>query len=249
LDLSSWSVTVNDLLHQVVEAHGGLRRWRELSVVRASIVTGGTLWGTKGLVQDPAPREMTVSLHTQRSSVCPYGSPDQRTNFSPDRIAIEKLDGTVVAQRLDPRASFAGHRFDTPWDPLHRAYFNGYALWLYLTTPLSLAALPGITAIEIDPVRDGDQMLRGLQVTYPSGFASHSPQEEFYFDEDFLLRRHDYRVEDAGGVPAANYVENLVDIQGIKVGTTRRVYRTDTQNDPVTNEPVVTIDLRDIRYE
>jgi hypothetical protein len=42
--------------------------------------------------------------------------------FTPDRIAIEKLDGTVVAERRDPRDSFAG-----PWDALHRAYFNGEA--------------------------------------------------------------------------------------------------------------------------
>ena len=28
---------------------------------------------------------------------------------------------------------------NTPWDPLHRAYFNGEALWTYLTTPFLLA--------------------------------------------------------------------------------------------------------------
>jgi hypothetical protein len=37
---------------------------------------------------------MTVWLHEERSSVTPYGAPDQRTMFTPDRIAIEKLDGT-----------------------------------------------------------------------------------------------------------------------------------------------------------
>jgi hypothetical protein len=48
--------------------------------------------------------------------------------FTPDRIAIEKLDGTVVAERHAPRDSFAGHQMSTPWDPLHRAYFNGEAV-------------------------------------------------------------------------------------------------------------------------
>jgi hypothetical protein len=37
---------------------------------------------------------MTVWLHEERSSVTPYGAADQRTMFTPDRIAIEKLDGT-----------------------------------------------------------------------------------------------------------------------------------------------------------
>jgi hypothetical protein len=57
----------------------------------------------------------------------PYGAPDQRTMFTPERITIEKLDGTLVAERLAPRDSFAGHQMHTPWDPLHRAYFNGEA--------------------------------------------------------------------------------------------------------------------------
>jgi hypothetical protein len=113
---------MGELLDQVLDAHGGLDRWRSLSTVEASIVTGGELWGVKGLVQDPAPRRMTVSLHEQRASVHPFGAPDQRTAFTPDRIAIEKLDGTLVAERLDPKASFAGHGLTTPWDALHRAY-------------------------------------------------------------------------------------------------------------------------------
>src|SRR3984893_1316864 len=44
--------------------------------------------------------------------------------FTPDRIAIEKLDGTLVAERQAPRDSFAGHQIISPWDGLNRAYFN-----------------------------------------------------------------------------------------------------------------------------
>ncbi|HYB39162.1 MAG TPA: hypothetical protein VEF72_27860 [Mycobacterium sp.] len=70
----------------------------------------------------------------------PFGAADQKTNFTPDRIAIEKLDRRVVAERKNPRESFAGHGLTTPWDPLQRAYFNGYALWTYLTTPFLMAS-------------------------------------------------------------------------------------------------------------
>lgn len=59
--------------------------------------------------------------------------------FTPQRISIEKLDGRVVAERRAPKDSFAGHQMNTPWDELHRAYFNGEALWTYLTTPFLLA--------------------------------------------------------------------------------------------------------------
>jgi hypothetical protein len=56
-----------------------------------------------------------------------------------DRIAIERLDGTLVAERHAPRDSFAGHQMSTPWDALHLAYFNSEALWTYFTTPFLLA--------------------------------------------------------------------------------------------------------------
>jgi hypothetical protein len=90
-----------------------LERWRRYSRVEATIITGGGLSPLKGLLQDRNPRRMTVWLHEERSSVTPYGAPDQRTMFTPERIAIEKLDGTVVVQRYAPR-SFAGHQMHTP---------------------------------------------------------------------------------------------------------------------------------------
>src|SRR5688572_23267151 len=141
---------MNEMLSDIVRAHGGFSRWRALSRVQATIVTGGSFWALKGLVQDSDPRRMTVSLHQQRSSLRPFGDPDWHTDFTPERIAIVRKDGGVVAQRDDPRAAFAGHEMSTAWDALHRAYFNGYALWLYLTTPFLLAR-EGVKAYEIEP--------------------------------------------------------------------------------------------------
>jgi hypothetical protein len=82
---------------------------------------------------------MTVDLHREWGSVDRFGDPDWRTDFTPDRIAIVARDGTTIAERADPRAAFTGHTLTTPWDPLHRGYVNGYALWNYMTTPFVLA--------------------------------------------------------------------------------------------------------------
>jgi hypothetical protein len=72
---------------------------REYERVDATIVSGGGLFPLKGVLQDSNPRRMTVWLHEERSSVLPYGAPDQRTMFTLHRIAIEKLDDTLVAER------------------------------------------------------------------------------------------------------------------------------------------------------
>jgi hypothetical protein len=89
---------MNQLLANVLDAHGGLNRWNNYQKVEASIVTGGGFFDLKGMLQDSTPRRMSVWLHEERSSVLPFGAPDQRTMFTPERIAIEKLDGTVVAE-------------------------------------------------------------------------------------------------------------------------------------------------------
>lgn len=128
LTLSEKTIS-NDLLSKIIEAHGGVDRWDGYEKVEATIVSGGGFFPLKGVLQDSNPRRMTVWLHEERSSVIPYGAPDQRTMFTPERIAIEKVDGTLVAERRAPKDSFAGHQINTPWDALHRAYFNGEALW------------------------------------------------------------------------------------------------------------------------
>jgi hypothetical protein len=115
---------MNELLSDIVRAHGGFSRWRALNQVEATIVWGGGLWALKGLVQDPHPRRMTVALHQQRAALAPFGDPDWHTEYTPDRIAILRSDGSIVAERNNPRTAFACHGTKTAWDPLHRAYLT-----------------------------------------------------------------------------------------------------------------------------
>src|SRR5262244_3357444 len=147
---------MNQLLANVLDAHGGIKRWYEFQKVEATIVTGGGFFALKGMPQDSTPRRMSVWLHEERSSVLPFGAPDQRTMFTPERIAIEKLDGAMVAERYAPKDSFAGHQMSTPWDSLQRAYFNGEALWTYLTTPFAFA-MNGVRAEEAEPWKEGTE--------------------------------------------------------------------------------------------
>lgn len=71
--------------------------------VEATIVSGEGLFPLNGVPQDSNPSRLTVWLHEERSSVLPSGAPDQRTIFTPERIAVEKVDGTPVAERIAPK--------------------------------------------------------------------------------------------------------------------------------------------------
>jgi hypothetical protein len=238
---------MKNLLSDILAAHGGLERWNALHKVEATIVTGGTFWGMKGLVQDANPRRMTVRLHDEIASVTPFGAADQRTYFTPGRIAIEKLDGTVVAERSDPRASFAGHEKLTPWDPLHRAYFNGYALWTYLTTPF-LLAMKGVEVSEIDPWPEGKETWRVVRARFPQTIATHSEIQDFFFGEDLLLRRHDYNVDVAGGFDAAQLVFDYAEADGIRLPTRRLAYTRGADHRPNVDPLMVSIDISDIHF-
>jgi hypothetical protein len=239
---------MNQLLANVLEAHGGLNRWNNYQKVEASIVTGGGFFALKGMLQDSTARRMSVWLHEERSSVLPFGAPDQRTMFTPERIAIEKLDGTVVAERHAPKDSFAGHQMSTPWDPLHRAYFNGEALWTYLTTPFVLA-MEGVQVEETEPWKEGAETWRVLRAYFPGSIETHSLIQDFFFGErDFMLRRHDYNVNIAGGFPAAQLTSNYAEANGIHLPTRRRAYTRGPDRRPIQEMLMVSIDFNEVRF-
>lgn len=84
------------LLNDIIEAHGGLSQWKRFNKLEAQIVSGGKLFELKGVPQDSTARQMIVWLHEQIASVYPFGGPDQRSSFSPGRVAIETLNGNVI---------------------------------------------------------------------------------------------------------------------------------------------------------
>lgn len=237
---------MNELLQSVLHAHGGLERFRRFETVSATVVTGGELWPSKGIVMDAFARRASAATGREWSSVTPFGNPGWVMDFVPERIEVRDEHGKVVAERDAPRAAFAGHERHTPWDPLHRAYFNGYALWTYLTSPF-LLAMPGIEVQEIAPWMEAGQRWRVLRATFPPAIATHSMQQDFYFDGDFLLRRHDYQVEVAGGLPAAQYIDDLRACDGFMFPGKRRAYPRLDNGEPEREHVLVAIDLSDYR--
>jgi len=239
---------MNDLATLAINAHGGLDRWRQLKTVSARLLQGGVLWQLKGQGGVLDDVRLTVDLRKEWASHRPFGQPNRHSSFEPGRVAIEKNGGEVVEERANPRESFTGHKFDTPWDSLHLAYFAGYAMWTYMNTPF-LFSLAGVESDELESCQENGETLRRLKVTFPESIATHSAEQTFYFNRQGRLKRHDYEVDIAGGAPAAHYVSGLTDVSGILVPTKHMIYPRQPDGNAAPAPLVVSIDISDIEFK
>jgi hypothetical protein len=238
---------MNDLAQLTINAHGGTQRWRQFAYVSAHVRARGVLWTLKhqqGVLDDVTVR---VALHREWASHTPFVESNARTSFEPHRVALETTQGRVIEERLNPRASFAGHEMETPWDRLQLAYFAGYAMWTYLSTPF-LLTMDGVSSEELSPWREDGETWRRLKVIFPMGIATHSTVQTFYIGSDGLLKRHDYSVEISGDSPAAHYVHDYRETSGILVPTRRRVFRRRPDGTSVRDPFLVTLDLSDVEF-
>jgi hypothetical protein len=238
---------VNDLLEAVLEAHGGLERWNQLNNVSARLSQDGVLWALKGQAGVLDDVGVTADLHEERASHRPFGADDRHSSFTPERVAIETDDGAVIEELDDPRASFARHTAETPWSTLQLAYFAGYAMWTYLTQPFTFA-LPGFETSELGPWdEDGEQWQR-LRVIWPSYLATHSTEQTLYFNDDYLLARHDYEVQISGGTRAAHYVYAYDEVAGIRLPTKHRIFPRNPDGRSLPEPLIVSIDLSEVSF-
>ena len=238
---------MSDLLDTAIEASGGLERWIQLDSVSARLIQGGALWGLKGQAGVLDDVVVTASLHEERVSHRPFGAPDRHSAFTPERVAILNGDGTVLEALDQPRSSFAGHAFETPWTTLQLAYFVGTAMWTYLTQPFTFT-LPGFQTSELEPWDEAGQQLRRLRVVWPSSLATHSSEQTLYFGADGLLARHDYDVEISGGTSAAHYVSDYDEVAGIKLPTKHRIFPRTPDGQSLAEPLFVSIDLSEIAF-
>ncbi|MCO8277558.1 hypothetical protein M1L60_43965 [Actinoplanes sp. TRM 88003] len=237
---------MSDLLDEVLAAYGGRAAWERASQITARQFFGGALWALKGHPGALDDVQVTVNLHREHTRQEPFFADGHHTDFTPDRIAVEDDNGAVVEELLDPRASFAGHDFATPWTRLQLAYFSGYAMWTYVTEPISLT-FPGVRADEIGGWIEDGRDFRRLVITYPDDIATHSSRQTLYIGDDGLIHRRDYTVDIAGKTPAAEYTSSFVEVSGLTIPTTRMIYPHDENGARVPEPLVVSIHLTDIK--
>jgi hypothetical protein len=137
---------MRDLQQQVIEAHGGLDRFRQFSFLTARLHQFGILWDLKGKPDVLAHANVRVDLRKEEVSHWPFHPTQNLSRFTPDEVRIETPAGEVIESLPKPRASFAGFAMETHWSDPQLAYFSGYTMWTYLTSPFILAQ-PGVDAL------------------------------------------------------------------------------------------------------
>ncbi len=235
---------MNDLLQLAVNAHGGLKRWNEISSVTVPASLTGAIWFVKS--QGDYLKDIVMTVDTKKERlITEFPGQDKRFIFEPERIVMERRDGTLIQARDQPEQSFVGQQRETPWDDLHVAYFQGEALWTYLNTPF-LYTQPGFSSEEITSIEVEGESWRRLKVTFPDYIKSHTREQISCFGPDGLLRRHDYTVDILGGATGLNYASNYRDIDGIIFPTKRRIYAYEGNYQLVPEPLLVKIDMGEI---
>lgn len=234
------------LLDLVLRAHGGIERWRRARTIRARLSMGGPTWTALGQERTFADLELAVDVHEQRTVFTGFTGPGLRGVYTPGRVAIEDLDGTVLRERHAPREAFPPRDRDTRWDSLHSLYFAGYGMWNYLTTPY-LLTLPGFRTEELEPWQSGDERWRRLRVTFPANIATHSAEQIFHFDESGLQRRVDYAPYVMGNRAAAHHTEAHRTVSGLVFPTHR--YVLPVLESGLGPAPTIVVDLVDITVD
>ena len=235
---------MNDLLQTAVTAHGGLERWHDLNTIKVAASITGAIWFVKS--QGDYLKNVVMTADTKQEKLTTdFPGQDTRFVFQPQKLVMERVDGTEIEIREDPETSFAGQKRETPWDDLHVAYFQGEALWTYLTTPF-LYTFEGFQTEEISPIHVDGEIWRRLKVTFPEYVKSHSHEQISCFGPDGLLRRHDYTVDILGGATGLNYASQYRNVNGIVFPTKRRIYAYEGDYRLVPEPLLVSIDMAEI---
>jgi hypothetical protein len=230
----------------VLEAHGGLERWRSAREIRVHARSGGFLLRTRFPGNRMAEYDLRVTVAEPRAEFSPFPEAGKRTVFELGSARVEEGDGEVIEARDDPRSAFsglAGVRRNFRWDPLDATYFAGYAMWNYLTTPFLLTR-DGMTVREGEPWTEGEETWRRMVVEFAPALDTHSRGQTFFVDRSGLIRRHDYTAEPVGGwARAAHYCFDHREFDGLVFPTRRRVVPRGLRDRALPGPTLVRIDL------
>jgi hypothetical protein len=219
---SPWTGEARVLLERAIERHGGWSAWRRAGGISLTVkALSGRVPEHKGL-GDTFPIPGRIEVWPRRGLVIMYDFPvaGRRGVFSGGQVQL--LDGeTLLEAHADGRATFAGARRRRRWAPIDALYFFGYALAHYHSLPFSLTAARPLGLLR---ARSAGRALSGVAVELPASLPTHCRRQAFFFDDEGVLRRHDYVADVVGWwARGAHRWDDLVEVGGLLLARRRHV--------------------------
>lgn len=219
---SRWTGEARALLERAIRRHGGWSAWRSLGGIALRLSQlGGFLPAIKGLGRTfPSPGRMELWPREAVAVFLDYPAAGEQGVFSAGKVRLLDRHGAVVAEDADPRASFTGLRRYRRWSALDALYFFGYAVAHYHALPFTLVDGRPLSVVGAS----WDRRLRGVRVELPRSLHTHCGTQTFFFDEEGLLRRHDYVAEIVGAwARGAHFWGDFALVGTLPVARRRRV--------------------------
>lgn len=233
------------LLDDVIDANGGMARWKGLNRFTLHLSVGGTLLSSTGHAREF--KDVTAEGSTRAQSVRFTGitGGEHSGTFQPDAITVESLDGEVLRTWRNPSFVSPGASSPALADELHLVFFCGVAIWNYLTTPFLLAD-PDVVVEELTPWRENTETWRRLRAQFPPRLVTLAPEQIFYFDESALQRRADH---DLFGMKVAHSSWAHDSFGGIVVPTLRRAQTLRPDGTVIAKPVLMDVEIFDAVFE
>ena len=232
------------LLDDALDAHGGFARWRALQRFTLHVSLGGRLVARKGKagILSEAVAEGSTIVQSVQITISAG-----RHVYTPDRVAIEEPDGTVLATRDDPGPVFLGRPDNQGWDDLDFAFFAGRIIWARVAMPFLLAD-PDVRLEQLAPWQEHAETWRRLRAVFPLRIAMPAAEQILYFDDTGLLRRLDYQAP-GSELCLACYAGAYQRFSGITLPTLCRWFRVGTDDKPIRKPNIISMEIFDARFD
>lgn len=244
MSLGIGSESLNKLLDKAIVAHGGLTNWGAHNVAKATALLGGDLCVNFGNL---APRQITVFPHLQRAVIEPLGCVKCRSDLERNRLSILGDDGSLVTGVEDVRSAQLQYDFKLPVDALVGVLLACSTVRSFLTAPFHLM-LEGVEVCELVPWNEGGNQWRVLRAQLPPDLATAARVHDYFFDGNFLLRRHDYHVDGDAGITITELLSHYEECHGVNIPTKLRGYPRLADLTPDLSRLMISIDVSGLEF-
>lgn len=224
----SWSENQLEYIQRCINAHGHHLVWENSESIKIKVASmSGMIPFIKG-VEKYFQHKVILEISPRKEHIRFFDLVDKGSVGTYDQGDIKFRLNAKTSVSKNHKATFNFVKKIGTWTVLDTVYFFGQALTTYFSIPSILPRLELIGECIADVK---GEKLRGFKVKFPNDFNTHCKIQTFYFDSNYLLRRHDYSV-DIISPPAygSHFTTNYIEHNNILIAAKRTVYARFRQN-------------------